>query len=111
KSNNDYGRYYRSAQHRESRLNGIDGYGSQDFNKYDDRIFEWTLNYNKRFGEHSINAVGGYSYQDFNGEGFNANNSNFPVDSIRENDLGTGTFLVDGRAGLGSFKNPSVKLA
>ncbi len=111
KSNNDYGRYYRSAQHRESRLNGIDGYGSQDFNKYDDRIFEWTLNYNKRFGEHSINAVGGYSYQDFNGEGFNANNSNFPVDGIRENDLGTGTFLVDGRAGLGSFKNPSVKLA
>jgi TonB-linked SusC/RagA family outer membrane protein len=111
KSNNDYGRFYRSAQHRESRLNGIDGYGSQDFNKYDDRIFEWTLNYTKRFGEHSINAVGGYSYQDFNGEGFNANNSNFPVDGIRENDLGTGTFLVDGRAGLGSFKNPTVKLA
>jgi len=111
KNNNEYGRFYRSAQHRESRLNGIDGYGSQDFRKFDDRIFEWTMNYNKKFGEHSLNAVGGYSYQDFNGEGFNANNSNFPVDGIRENDLGSGTFLADGRAGIGSFKNPSVKLA
>jgi TonB-linked SusC/RagA family outer membrane protein len=111
KSNNEYRRFYRSAQHRESRLDGIDGYGSQDFRTYDDRIFEWTLNYNKKFGEHSVNAVGGYSYQDFNGEGFNANNSNFPVDGIRENDLGSGTFLADGRAGIGSFKNPSVKLA
>jgi TonB-linked SusC/RagA family outer membrane protein len=111
KSNNEYRRFYRSAQHRESRLNGIDGFGSQDFRKYEDRIFEWTVNYNKKFGEHSINAVGGYSYQDFNGEGFNANNSNFPVDGIAENDLGTGTFLVDGRAGIGSFKNPWVKLA
>jgi len=111
KSNNEYGRFYRSSQHRESRLTGIDGYASQEYKQFDDRIFEWTVNYNKQFGEHSINAVGGYSYQDFNGQGFNANNSNFPIDGIREHDMGTGTFLVDGRAGMNSFKNPSVKLA
>ena len=111
KSNTEHSNFYRSSQHRESRLNGIDGYGSQDYKRLDDRIFESTINYNKRFEDHSINAVAGYSYQDFNGQGFNANNSNFPVDGIGNNDLGTGTFLVDGRAGIGSFKNPWVKLA
>ncbi|SDM28574.1 SusC/RagA family TonB-linked outer membrane protein [Pedobacter antarcticus] len=111
KSNNQHDTFYRSAQHRESRLNGIDGYGKQEFQRWDDRIFESTMNYNKKFDNHSINAVAGYSYQDFNGQGFNANNSNFPVDGIRENDLGTGTFLVDGRAGMGSYKNPWIKLA
>ena len=111
KSNAEHGRFYRSAQHRESRLNNIGGYASQDYRRWDDRIFEWTVNYNKRFDDHSINAVAGYSYQDFNGQGFNANNSNFPVDGIAEHDMGTGTFLVEGRAGLGSFKNPWVKLA
>ncbi len=93
KSNMEHGSFYRSAQHRESRLNGIDGYGSQDFRRWEDRIFESTLNYQKRFADHQVNAVAGYSYQDFNGQGFNANNSHFPVDGIANNDLGTGTFL------------------
>ncbi|PST84321.1 SusC/RagA family TonB-linked outer membrane protein [Pedobacter yulinensis] len=111
KSNNQHGMFYRSAQHRESRLNGVDGYASQSYGRNEDRIFEWSATFNKRFGSHSINAVGGYSYQDFNGQGFSANNSDFPVDGIREHDMGSGTFLVDGRAGIGSYKNPSVKLA
>ncbi|WP_129714355.1 SusC/RagA family TonB-linked outer membrane protein [Pedobacter sp. SYP-B3415] len=111
KSNSEHGAFYRSAQHRESRLNGVDGYASQSYGRSEDRIFEWSATFNKRFDNHSINAVGGYSYQDFNGQGFSANNSNFPVDGIREHDMGTGTFLVDGRAGIGSYKNPSVKLA
>lgn len=111
KSNSEHGRFYRSAQHRESRLNGIDGYASQEYERWDDRIFEWSVTYNKRWDNHQVNAVGGYSYQDFNGQGFNANNSDFPVDGIREHDMGTGTFLPDGRAGMGSYKNPWVKLA
>lgn len=111
KSNSEHPRFYRSAQHRVSRLDGIDGFARQDYKRWDDRIFEWTVNFNKRWEDHQVNAVGGYSYQDFNGQGFNANNSNFPVDGIREHDMGTGTFLVDGRAGLGSWKNPWVKLA
>lgn len=110
-SNSEHGNFYRSAQHRLSRQDGIDGYASQEYRRSSDRIFEWTVNYDKRWDDHSINAVGGYSYQDFNGRGFNANNSDFPVDGIREHDMGSGTFLVDGRAGMGSWKNPWVKLA
>ncbi|HJT73180.1 MAG TPA: TonB-dependent receptor, partial [Chitinophaga sp.] len=93
-----------------SRNDNIDGYASQSYNRWEDRTLELTLNYNKSIGYHRINAVGGYTYQDFNGQGFNASNSNFPVDGIEENDLGTGTWLADGRAGLGSWKSPSVKL-
>ncbi|WP_346317936.1 SusC/RagA family TonB-linked outer membrane protein [Chitinophaga sp. YIM B06452] len=110
KNNTEHNNFYRSSQHRISRQDGIDGYGSQSYSRWDDRTLELTLNYNKVIGNHSVNAVGGYTYQDFNGQGFNANNSNFPVDGIRDNDLGTGTFLADGRAGLGSWKSPSVKL-
>ncbi|VTP93334.1 TonB-dependent receptor [Sphingobacterium daejeonense] len=111
KSNSEHGSFFRSAQHRLSRLDGIDGYASQDFNRHLDRVFEWTVNFNKRWEQHSVNAVGGYSYQDFNGRGFSGNNSDFPVDGIKENDMGTGSFLPDGRSGLGSWRNPWVKLA
>lgn len=111
KSNTEHGSFYRSAQHRISRLDGIDGYGSQDYRRSLDRILEWTVNFNKRWDDHSLNAVAGYSYQDFKGQGFNASNSDFPVDGIREHDLASGSFLSDGRAELGSYKNPWVKLA
>jgi len=111
KSNSEHGSFFRSAQHRLSRQDGIDGYASQAFQRNLDRVFEWTVNYTRRWDEHSVNAVGGYSYQDFNGRGFDMNNSDFPVDGIKENDMGTGSFLPDGRAGMGSWRNPWVKLA
>lgn len=111
KNNSEHGNYYRSAQHRISRENNVDGFAKQYYSRFNDRIFEWTANYTNRWAEHSLNAVAGYSYQDFNGQGFSAENSNFPVDGIAENDMGTGTYLPDGRAGLGSWKNPWVKLA
>jgi TonB-linked SusC/RagA family outer membrane protein len=111
KNNSEHGTYYRSAQHRLSRQDGVDGNASQYYNKYNDRVFEWTFNYNNRWENHSVNAVAGYSYQDFNGQGFSANNSDFPVDGIKENDMGTGSYLVEGRAGMGSWRNPWVKLA
>lgn len=111
KNNSEHGTYYRSAQHRLSRQDGVDGNASQYYNKYNDRVFEWTVNYNNRWADHAVNAVAGYSYQDFNGQGFSANNSDFPVDGIKENDMGTGSYLVEGRAGMGSWRNPWVKLA
>jgi TonB-linked outer membrane protein, SusC/RagA family len=103
--------FYRSAQHRISRLDNVDGYARQDYKRWNDRTFEWTANYQKTVDNHNINAVAGYSYQDFNGQGFHANNADFPVDGLEEHSMGNGAFLPDGRAGMGSWKNPSVKLA
>ncbi|TWI88579.1 TonB-linked SusC/RagA family outer membrane protein [Chitinophaga japonensis] len=110
KNDTEHKNFYRSAQHRISRNDNIDGYASQSYSRWNDRTLELTLNYNKSIGYHQVNAVGGYTYQDFNGQGFDANNSNFPVDGIEENDMNTGTWLADGRAGLGSWKSPTVKL-
>lgn len=110
KNDTEHKNFYRSAQHRISRNGNIDGNASQSYSRWDDRTLELTLNYNKNIGHHYINAVGGYTYQDFNGQGFSANNSNFPVDGIEDNDMGTGTWLADGRAGIGSWKSNTVKL-
>ncbi|MBD1433547.1 SusC/RagA family TonB-linked outer membrane protein [Sphingobacterium sp. DN00404] len=111
KSNSEHGSFYQSAQHRLSRENSIDGFAYQDYKRWLDRVFDLSFNYEKKWADHSINAVGGYSYQDFNGREFNASNSDFPVDGIGENDLGSGYYLPDGRAGMGSNRNPWVKLA
>uniref|UniRef100_F4CA34 TonB-dependent receptor n=1 Tax=Sphingobacterium sp. (strain 21) TaxID=743722 RepID=F4CA34_SPHS2 len=111
KSNSEHPSFFRSAQHRVSREQNVDGYAKQEYKRWQDRIVEWTVNYSKRFENHQITAVAGYSYQDFNGQGFWAENSNFPVDGLEEHDMGSGTWLADGRAGLGSWKDPWVKLA
>lgn len=108
--NNEYGTYWRSAQHKTSLDEGVAGNASHDYDESMDNTFETFATYNQIFGKHNINAVGGYSFQEFNGQGFNANNSDFAVDGIEENDLGTGRFLAEGRAGLGSYKNPRVRL-
>ncbi len=107
----EYGRFYRSSQHRMSRADKIDGYASQSYGQSLGRVLEWTVNYKNTFADkHSVDAVVGYTYQDFNGEGFNANNSNFPVEGLRENSMGSGTFLKEGRAGIDSYKNPKTTL-
>jgi TonB-linked SusC/RagA family outer membrane protein len=111
KNNSEHPTFFRSSQHRVSREQNVDGYAKQEYKRWQDRIVEWTLNYSKRFENHQISAVAGYSYQDFNGQGFWAENSNFPVDGLEEHDMGSGTWLADGRAGLGSWKDPWVKLA
>ncbi|MFO7823814.1 MAG: SusC/RagA family TonB-linked outer membrane protein [Cyclobacterium sp.] len=110
--NNDdnYGSYWRSAQHKTSLDEGVAGYATQSYGESKDNTFEAFATYDQIFGLHTINAVGGYSFQEFNAQGFNANNSDFAVDGIQEHDLGTGRFLADGRAGIGSYKNPRVRL-
>lgn len=108
--NTEYFTFWRSAQHKTSLDQGVGGFASQNYGQSMDNTFETFATYNQIFGKHTINAVGGYSFQEFNGQGFNANNSDFAVDGIEEHDLGTGRFLAEGRAGLGSYKNPRVRL-
>ena len=106
----NYGTYWRSAQHKTSLDEGVAGYASHSYGEFQDNTLEAFFTYDETFDLHTINAVGGYSFQEFNGQGFNANNSDFAVDGIEEHDLATGRFLSEGRAGLGSYKNPRVRL-
>lgn len=77
---------------------GYYGHGLQTFgvngqatrSSYEDtrEILETFINWDKKFGEHTINAVIGYSWQDnIRGDGFSATTSNFPVDNILYNNL------------------------
>lgn len=58
-------------------------------------ILENYLTWNKEFGEHNINAVVGYSWQDnIYGDGFSANNTNFPADNVSYNNLSFGNYTT-----------------
>ncbi len=74
--------------------------------------FESTVDYTKRFGDnHSISAVGGYSYQYFSDENFSLNNSGFITDVFEDYNIGTGNFLIDGRANMNSRREDNVLIA
>jgi TonB-dependent starch-binding outer membrane protein SusC len=62
-------------------------------NTYENKntLFENYLTYNKTFGKHNVNAIAGYSWQQtLNGDGFQANNTNFPTNDTEANYLGLG---------------------
>ncbi|MBP1641030.1 MAG: TonB-dependent receptor plug [Bacteroidetes bacterium] len=57
------------------------------------QAFENWFTWNRTFGVHSINAVLGYSLQnDEYGDGFQATNANFPVNSVGFNNLALGNY-------------------
>src|SRR5690554_79678 len=109
-NNSEYFTFWRSAAHKTSLDQGVGGFASHNYGQFRDNTFEAFATYNQIFGEHILNVVGGYSFQEFNRQGFSASNSDFAVDGIEENDLGTGRFLAEGRAGLGSYRDPRVRL-
>lgn len=102
--------YYRSALHKASLDDNVDGYASQDYGQNNDKTFEWQVDYENEFGNHSLDGVAGYSWQEFNGDGFNMNNSDFPVDGLNAWDMSSGTYLSEGKAWMDSWKDPRERL-
>lgn len=102
--------FWRSRQHKTSRESGVNGYAKQSFATYNDITLDWLVNYKNTWNKHNFAVMAGYSFQEFNGTGFNAENQNFPVDGVTWNDMNSGSFLVDGRASMGSWKNPRTRL-
>jgi len=89
---------------------GTFGSASRSSGRNYTQTLETTVEFRENINRHAVSLLGGYSYQDFTSEGFNASNTNFITDGFSYNNLGSGTFLDEGRAGMGSFKNES-KLA
>ena len=97
---------FRSRYHLDEVNNNRNGYAHLEFSKTENLTSEGYATYIKDFnGGHSLNAVAGYSYFETNGESFYAENYNFDVEGIKFWDLGKGTYLSDGKAGMGSSKN------
>ena len=105
---NDYkSNYYSPINSGESYWNGLAGSANMNYNKYQTSHLEWLFNYNLYLQDHSIQTVAGYSYEQYDHEGFGANNANFAYDKVSYNDLGAGTWLKDGKAGMWSYKERS----
>jgi len=97
-------------------LNGtaIDGTGYAYKGSYLEKNYavEPTIEYNTVIAKkHNINAIAGYSYQYNVTESFNGANSGFDNDVFEDNNLNAGTFLVNGKASLNSFKEDDKLIA
>lgn len=102
---------YTSAFHTESIENSNRrGNAYQGFLEQTQASFEAYANYNKVFGDHTVAAVAGYSFWESNSEEFNMRNYDFPVDGVGPWNMGSGTWLSDGRGGMHSYKAPRERL-
>lgn len=72
---------------------GVNGAALRNSYQNTNTIIESFLNWDQAFGEHKIKAVIGYSWQeDVLGDGFQATNTNFPVDDVSYNNLALGNY-------------------
>lgn len=100
-----HNRSYYTSKYWECILSGYGGaaYHTSDENRTDN--LEITTRYDFNIRKHRMDALAGYSYQFYTWEKFAANNKNFPTDFFQWNNLGAGSFLKDGKAGMESNKN------
>jgi len=101
---------YVKAAHKESLDYARNGGATQAYSNSTRINTETYFSYDKTFGDHKINTVAGYSFWQYEGEKFSASNYNFTVDGIGPWDLGSGTWLADGKAGMSSYKYPRERL-
>ncbi|MDE6343450.1 MAG: SusC/RagA family TonB-linked outer membrane protein, partial [Muribaculaceae bacterium] len=105
--------YYEDARHLNSIVGGKSGYASHSFSKTNQISYDAYLNYIKDFGEnreHNISATAGWSFWEKNVENFSANNSDFSINGIGPWNLGEGSYLKEGLAGMSSSKDPRNRL-
>jgi TonB-linked SusC/RagA family outer membrane protein len=92
--NGTYGRFTpRSYFDKNDQPNNSVSSGSRNTNEVNDRLVEYTLNYAKTFGRHTVGALVGYTYQYLSSESFGLTGRDFP-DNFTYNNLGAGDQLL-----------------
>ena len=105
---NDYkSNYYVPTDSGLSYWNGYAGQASINYYKYQTNHLDWLLNYNLYLQDHTFQTVAGYSYEEYNYEGMGDTNYDFAYDKVSYNDIGSGTWLKDGKASMWSYKSRS----
>lgn len=100
--------YYAPSNSAESFWNGYKGRAEMKYQKWYTNRLEWLGNYQLVFGEHTIRAVVGYNYERSIWEQIGGSNNNFSFDKTLYWDLGSGSYLKDGKASLYSGKSEST---
>ena len=102
---------YWPSTHRSEIDNSRKGHAHLKFSKTENLTSEGYFSYVKDFkGGHNLNTTAGYSYFEVNGENFGMDNYNFSVDGIKYWDIGQGSYLTDGKAGMSSGKSVTERL-
>ncbi len=110
--NDNYSTDYISKNSYNAVTSGNGGTASKSFNRDFNKIFESTIDYSNTFNQqHNLNALVGYSYQDFINEGFSATNYGFLTDAFETDNLGTGSWLKEGKADMESSKTKNTLIA
>lgn len=113
-ANIDYRQYrsysWRSADHLTSIENNKKGWASHSYSMDRFNSYEAYASYRKSFGAHNIDAVGGWSFWENAGDGFSAENSDFTIEGVGPWNLGEGSDLKEGQAGMSSSKDSRQRL-
>jgi TonB-linked SusC/RagA family outer membrane protein len=96
---------YETEQYYASLTSGHKNGASKKFDDSRNDNFELTTRYDYNVGEHRFSGLAGYSYNYNVYSGFNAWNQDFPTDAYLYNNLSVGSYLKEGKAGIGSYKN------
>lgn len=94
--------YFTPSTSGESYWNGYKGRAEVTYQKWYTQRLEWLINYAFDIKDHSIKAVAGYTYENSRWERLQASNNDFAYDNIKWHDLGSGSFLNAGKAGMGT---------
>ena len=105
--NTNKSHYYYPSTGATSAWNGYAGQASLGSTRNWTNQFEWTTNYTFKSGNHLLRSVAGYSFTENFNESMSEDNYNFAYDQFLYNDIGAGTYLAAGKAGMGSGKSSS----
>lgn len=92
--------YFTPSTSGESYWNGYKGRAEVMYQKWYTQRLEWLANYALTLEDHSIKVVAGYTYENSRWERLKASNNDFAYDNIKWHDLGSGSFLSDGKASM-----------
>ncbi len=99
---------YYTSEYFSQKMENHTGYAYHSQNDSRTDNLEITSKYDTKIKNHRLDALVGYSYQYNVNEGFNANNYDFQNDFFLYNNLGIGSALKKGKAGMGSYKNDNT---
>lgn len=97
--------YYTPSTSGESYWAGYNGRANIQYQKWWTNRLEWLANYTLTLQEQSIKAVAGYNYEETYWESVQAGNNNFTFDDMLWHNIGSGSFLADGKASMSSGKS------
>lgn len=99
---------YAPADSNTSYWGGYDGEASLSYDKNWTNRLEWIGNYTYTDDNNNVAVLLGYSWERSNYNSMNMWNANFSFDSTLWNNIGSGTYLGEGLASMGSSANQST---